>query len=61
VGQLAKATLARNYLPIVAESKKSSTDAEVWQILCRVIGEQLGVRPDQLTKETNFVRDLNIS
>ncbi len=60
LGELAKATLARNYQPIVAESKKSATDAEVWDILQRIIGEQLGVRIDQLTKETNFVKDLNV-
>ena len=60
VGQLAKAILARNYLPIVAESKKSATDGEVWEILQRIVVEQLGVRPDQLTKETNFVEDLNL-
>ena len=60
VGQLAKATLARNYRPIVAESKKSATDAEVWEILQRIIGEQLGVRIDQLTKETSFVEDLHV-
>ncbi len=60
VGQLAKATLARNYQPIVAESKKSATDAEVWDMLQRIIGEQLGVRIDQLTKEANFVKDLHV-
>jgi hypothetical protein len=37
VGQLAKAILARNYRPIVAESKKPATDAEVWEILQRII------------------------
>ena len=59
VGQLAKATLARNFQPIVAQSKQSATDAEVWETLRRIVGEQLGVRPDQLTKETDFVKDLN--
>jgi acyl carrier protein len=59
VGQLAKATLARNYRPLVAESQKPASDAEVWDILQRIIGEQLGVRPDQLTKEMDFVKDLN--
>jgi acyl carrier protein len=59
-GQLAKATLARNYQPILAESKKSATDAEVWDMLRRIIGEQLGFRVDQLTKETSFVKDLYV-
>jgi hypothetical protein len=59
VGQLATATLARNFQPIVAQSKQSATDAEVWEILRRIVGERLGVRLDQLTKETDFVKDLN--
>lgn len=60
VGQLAKATLARNYQPIVAEVKKLTTDAEIWDILRRIVGQQLGVQPDLLTKETNFVKDLHV-
>jgi hypothetical protein len=40
VEQLAKATLARNFQPIVAEAKKSATDAEVWDMLQRIVGEQ---------------------
>jgi hypothetical protein len=60
VGQLAKATLARNYRPMVAEAHKSATDAEVWDALQRMVGEQLGLRPDQLTKETDFVKDLYV-
>ena len=51
VGQLAKATLARNYQPILAESKKSATDAEVWDTLRRIVGEQLGISPDEITGE----------
>jgi hypothetical protein len=61
VGQLAKATLARNYQPILAESKTSASDAEVWDMLRRIIGEQMGFRTEQLTKETNFVKDLGVS
>ena len=45
VGQLAKAVLARNYRPIVAESKKSATDAEVWEILQRIICDHNDRRP----------------
>ncbi|MFZ1933698.1 MAG: hypothetical protein WCB27_26170 [Thermoguttaceae bacterium] len=59
VGQLAKATLARNYQRIVAESKRSATDAEVWDILRRIVAEQLGVRPEQLTKETDLIKDVS--
>jgi hypothetical protein len=58
IGQLAKATLARNYQRIVAESKRSATDAEVWDILRRIVGEQLGLRPEQLTKETDVLKEV---
>jgi hypothetical protein len=60
VGQLAKGILARNYRPIVAESKKSATDAEVWEILQHIVGEQLGVRAGQLTKDTDVVKDFKL-
>ncbi len=59
VGQLVKATLARNFQPIVAQSKQPATDAEVWETLRRIVGELLNVRPDQLTKETDFIKDLH--
>ena len=58
VGQLASAILARNYQPIVAEFKKPPTDVEIEQILRRIVGRQLGVGPDQLTKKTKFAEDV---
>jgi hypothetical protein len=58
VGQLAKAILARNYRPIVAESEKSATDAEVWDTLRRIIGEQTGVAPGKLTKQFKVSKNL---
>jgi hypothetical protein len=61
VGELAKGVLARNYPAIVTESRKSATDAEVWDMLLRIISDQLGVRADQLTREANFVRDLFVA
>jgi acyl carrier protein len=60
VGQLAKGILARNYRPIVAESQKSATEAEVWEILQRIIAEQLEIRADQLTKDTDVVKDVKL-
>jgi acyl carrier protein len=59
VGQLAKGALARNYRAIVEQSGKCASDAEVWVALRLIVAEQLGVRPGDLTKETNFVKDLN--
>ncbi|MEN6459348.1 MAG: hypothetical protein ABFC63_10505 [Thermoguttaceae bacterium] len=58
VGQLAKAIVARNYQPLVAESRQSANDAEVWDTLRRIVAEQFGIRPDQVTRETSFVKDL---
>ena len=51
VGQLAKATLARNYQPILAESKKSATDEEVWDTLRHIVAEQMGVPSDEIARE----------
>ena len=59
VGQLATATLARNYRAIVEESAKVASDAEVWNILCSIVAEQLGARSADLTKQTDFVKDLD--
>ena len=59
VGQLATATLARNYRVIVKESSQCASDAEVWNILCSIVAEQLGVRSADLTKQTDFVKDLD--
>jgi hypothetical protein len=58
VGQLAKAILARNYQPLIAEFRKSPTDAEIWEILQRIIGRQLRVGPNQLTNKTDYAEDV---
>jgi acyl carrier protein len=59
VGQLATATLARNYRTIVEEFNREASDAEVWEMLRLIVAEQLGVRPSEVTKEADFVKDLN--
>jgi acyl carrier protein len=59
VGQLATATLARNYRAIVEQTNKNASDAEVWEMLRFIVAEQLGVRLNDITKETDFVKDLN--
>jgi hypothetical protein len=58
VGQLAKATLARNYQPILAESKKPATDAEVWQTLRQIVGNELEIPPDEIEMDTELSRHL---
>ena len=59
-GQLAMATLARNYRAIVEETNTCSSDGEAWQMLCLIIADQLGVRTSDFTKETSFVKDLGV-
>ena len=59
VGQLAAATMARNYRALMEESGKSANDAEAWEMLRSIIVKQLGVRPSDLTKETDFTQDMN--
>ena len=58
VGELTIATLARNFQAVHDEAK-SSNAAEVWDVLCRIVSEQLGVRAGDLTRETDFVKDLH--
>jgi acyl carrier protein len=58
VGELAKATLARNYQPILAESKESATDAEVWDEVRRIVAEQLGLSPGEITGEMELSKHL---
>ncbi|MCE5268942.1 MAG: hypothetical protein LLG00_13775 [Planctomycetaceae bacterium] len=55
VGDLAKATLARNYQPLLAESKQTATDAQVWEVMQRIATAKFGIPSDQLMKETSLV------
>jgi hypothetical protein len=55
VGQLATATLARNYRAIVEEANTQTSDAEVWERLQIVVAEQLGVPPRYITKQTRCI------
>jgi hypothetical protein len=53
IGQLAAATLARNFPAIVAEADKHVSDAEVWERLQVLVAERLGIPPRLVTKETS--------
>ena len=59
LGMLTKEVLARNYGRISDECGKMNA-TEIWDSLCSIISEQLGVARTKLTKETNFVRDLYV-
>jgi hypothetical protein len=58
VGDLAKAALARNYQSILAESKKSATDAEVFDVLRWIFGEPLGIPCNQAAQELELSQPL---
>jgi hypothetical protein len=58
VGDLAKAVFARNYQPILAESKRSMADGQVWDTLRRIVANQLELLPGEITRETGFSRHL---
>lgn len=60
VGCLAKAILQKNYGVISDEYNRVNAD-EVWNTLRTMIADQLGVRPEEVTKEANFVKDLGLS
>jgi acyl carrier protein len=57
VGQLVNAAL-RKYLDDFKKPLDQLTPTELWHDLCALIGEQLGVDPNELKRETSFVNDL---
>jgi acyl carrier protein len=59
VGGLTKSILRKNYGALSDQCQRANP-AEIWSTLCALIGEELGVDPNQLTPETNFVKDLNV-
>jgi acyl carrier protein len=59
VGDLTKSVLAKNYGKISKECDRVNA-AELWDSLCSIVTEQLGGEKNQLTKDTNFVRDLGM-
>jgi acyl carrier protein len=60
VGGLTKAILQRNYGTISDWCQRINAE-EAWNTLRSLIVEQLGVRPDEVTKEASFVKDFRVS
>lgn len=60
VGGLTKCILKKNCGAISDDCQHVNAE-EVWNTLRTVIVEQLGVRPDDVTKEARFVEDLGMS
>jgi hypothetical protein len=58
IGELAKATMGRNYQTLVMELKRHTGYAEVWETLQAIVAKQLGVRPGDIAKQTNFPHNL---
>ena len=49
----------QDYVTETLRSRGAPIDAqEIWKRLCEVIIYQLGVRPDEVKREAEFVRDL---
>ena len=59
VGGLTKSILWKNYGTLSDECQRANPE-EVWTTLCALISEVLGVLPDHLTKDINFVKDLGV-
>ena len=59
VGGLTESILRKNYGAISDECQLANAEG-VWQTLRALIAEQLGVRLDDVTKESNFVKDLGV-
>lgn len=57
VGGLAQWLLQENYGRLFEDQH---SEAEVWDILCTIISEQLGAEKEGLKPETNFAKDLNL-
>jgi acyl carrier protein len=59
VGGLAKAILQKNYGAISDQCQRANAE-EAWTALRDLIVKQLGVRPDEVTREASFVKDLRV-
>ena len=59
VGGLTKCILQENFGAISDDCQRANAK-EAWNALRAIIVEQLGVRPDDVTKEARFVEDLGV-
>jgi acyl carrier protein len=59
VGDLAKDVLARNYA-LLASGVQGWNEQEVWESLCRIMVDQLGLRRQEITPEARIVDDLGV-
>ena len=57
VGQLVKQIVATNFGAISDQCRRSNAE-ELWESLRTLIAQTLGVSPNQITKQSHFVKDL---
>jgi len=57
LGKLARSLLRMNFAKI---TQGEHTDSEAWNILCSIIAEQIGVKPEVIKPESSFVKDLHL-
>jgi len=58
--ELSAHVLARNHT-VLCQGHDGWSPSDVWDVLTSIIVEQLGVRPEQVTKDASFVSDLGMS
>ncbi len=49
-----------NYNTVPSDTERLTFEAEVWERVKKVIVYQLGIKPEQVTKEASFVYDLGV-
>jgi hypothetical protein len=58
LGDLARGTFARNAGALARKTGEWNPD-EAWRAMVELVSEELGVRPDEITRDARFVEDLN--
>jgi hypothetical protein len=58
VGQLAEATMARNYQAILEESREPIGNAEAWNLLRTILSEHRGIPSGSIDRNTDLRRNL---
>ena len=59
LGDLSRIVLAENYATMYDEYKSWNPN-EVWQALSTIIIDQLGAKPEQVTRDARFAEDLRV-
>lgn len=60
LGDLAARVMILNHKKLAADLRGWAS-GDVWKTLCAIIVDQLGVRPEELVPDAQFLRDLKVS